>query len=239
MTIAGASEHERDRMAHDACPGAASAQRWRERAPARPTRHSRRQPAGGSRLTISAIAEADGRGARRADRGRRRARLRRDRAPARRAAQGAGAPLHRRRRRGRRHRPGDVLELLADRRRAGSRADRRLAAYLTRIAINRAIDGDRRRRVRRFFGLEEADEVADPEPAARRPARRQAANWRRWRATSRPCRRASARRSCSPPTASGRTPRSATAMGLSVGAVEQLLVRARRTLRMRLAERDG
>jgi RNA polymerase sigma-70 factor, ECF subfamily len=39
-----------------------------------------------------------------------------------------------------------------------------LGAYLTRIAVNRAIDGDRKRRVRRFFGLEDADEIADPDP---------------------------------------------------------------------------
>jgi RNA polymerase sigma-70 factor (ECF subfamily) len=110
-----------------------------------------------------------------------------------------------------------------------------LAAYLTRIAINRGIDGERRGRLRRFFGLEYAEEVADPGrdaetkladkseldrvtsmlkdlPARQRAAILLAANGERSNAEI------------------------GAALGLSVGAVEQLLVRARRTLRTRLAQ---
>lgn len=113
-----------------------------------------------------------------------------------------------------------------------------LGAYLTRIAINRAIDGDRRRRVRRFFGLEEAADVADPEPAAddRLAGRRALA------AVARDLAGLPARQRAAILLAAAGE-RSNTeigeALGLSEGAVEQLLVRARRTLRMRLAERDG
>jgi RNA polymerase sigma-70 factor, ECF subfamily len=113
-----------------------------------------------------------------------------------------------------------------------------LGAYLTRIAINRAIDGDRRRRVRRFFGLEAADEVADAEAAADdRLAGRQALA-----AVARDIRRLPARqRAAILLAADGERANSdiAATMGLSEGAVEQLLVRARRTLRLRLAEREG
>ena len=45
-------------------------------------------------------------------------------------------------------------------------------AYLTRIAVNRAIDGERRLRLRRFFGLEAAADVVEPAPSPR-------ARWRR------------------------------------------------------------
>jgi RNA polymerase sigma-70 factor (ECF subfamily) len=111
------------------------------------------------------------------------------------------------------------------------------AAYLTRIAINRAIDADRRRKVRRFFGLEDADEIADPAPAAddnmvaggelaavardigKLPARQRAAILLA----------ADGERS---------NAEIAEAMNLSVGAVEQLLVRARRTLRAKLSARE-
>ena len=113
-----------------------------------------------------------------------------------------------------------------------------LGAYLTRIAVNRAIDGDRRRKLRRFFGLEDAGEIADPQVAADEhlgskgelaavtgyvavlPARQRAAILLA----------AEGERS---------NAEISEAMGLSVGAVEQLLVRARRTLRLRLAEHDA
>jgi RNA polymerase sigma-70 factor (ECF subfamily) len=113
-----------------------------------------------------------------------------------------------------------------------------LAAYLTRIAVNRAIDGDRRRRVRRFFGLEEATEIVDSEPAADE----RLADRRALRAVAMDIRRLPARqRAAILLAADGERSNGeiAAAMGLSEGAVEQLLVRARRTLRMRLAEREG
>jgi RNA polymerase sigma-70 factor (ECF subfamily) len=112
-----------------------------------------------------------------------------------------------------------------------------LGAYLTRIAINRAIDGDRRRRVRRFFGLEAADDLADTEIAADdRLHGRQALA-----AVARDIRKLPARqRAAVLLAADGERANSeiAATMSLSEGAVEQLLVRARRTLRLRLAERE-
>ena len=112
-----------------------------------------------------------------------------------------------------------------------------LGAYLTRIAINRAIDGDRRRRVRRFFGLETADNVADAEFAADdRLQGKQALA-----AVARDIRKLPARqRAAILLAADGERANSeiAATMSLSEGAVEQLLVRARRTLRLRLAERE-
>lgn len=113
-----------------------------------------------------------------------------------------------------------------------------LSAYLTRIAINRAIDGDRRRRVRRFFGLEEAAEVADTTVAADDDL----ANRRALAAVSADIATLPARqRAAILLAAEGERSNGdiAAIMGLSEGAVEQLLVRARRTLRSRLAERDG
>jgi RNA polymerase sigma-70 factor (ECF subfamily) len=113
-----------------------------------------------------------------------------------------------------------------------------LGAYLTRIAINRAIDGDRRRKVRRFFGLDDAVEVADPEPAADM----QLAGRRELKAVMHDVAALPARqRAAILLAADGEQSNTdiAVAMGLTLGAVEQLLVRARRTLRMRLAERDG
>jgi RNA polymerase sigma-70 factor (ECF subfamily) len=110
-------------------------------------------------------------------------------------------------------------------------------AYLTRLALNRAIDAERRRKVRRFFGLEEAAETADPEPVA--DARLEAG--RELAAVARDIRDLPARqRAAILLTAEGSRSNVeiAQVMGLSVGAVEQLLVRARRTLRQRLAARD-
>ncbi|HVZ14379.1 MAG TPA: sigma-70 family RNA polymerase sigma factor [Bauldia sp.] len=113
-----------------------------------------------------------------------------------------------------------------------------LAAYLTRIAVNRAIDSERRRRVRRFFGLEDAAEIADPDSTAdhRLVERHQLAAVTRY-IQELPARQ----RLAILLSAEGERSNAdiADAMGLSVGAVEQLLVRARRTLRMRLANEGG
>ncbi len=113
-----------------------------------------------------------------------------------------------------------------------------LGAYLTRIAVNRAIDGDRRRRVRRFFGIEDAAEIADPAAAPDE----QLAGRRELAAVTRDIAALPARqRAAILLAADGERTNAeiAAAMGLSTGAVEQLLVRARRTLRSRLAERAG
>ena len=113
-----------------------------------------------------------------------------------------------------------------------------LAAYLTRMAVNRAIDGERRRRLRAFFGLEDAADLADPEPAADHVL----AAVGELETVARDIRRLPPRqRAAILLAADGERANAeiAETMGLSVGAVEQLLVRARRTLRTRLAARDS
>jgi len=109
-------------------------------------------------------------------------------------------------------------------------------AYLNRMAMNRAIDASRRRRVRRFFGLEDAAGIADPDP----PADDRLAAGGELRAVASDIAALPARQRAAILLAAdgerGNTEIAET-MGLSVGAVEQLLVRARRTLRTRLAAR--
>jgi RNA polymerase sigma-70 factor (ECF subfamily) len=112
-----------------------------------------------------------------------------------------------------------------------------LGAYLARIAMNRAIDAARRRKVRAFFGLEDAAEVAD---ASARVDDRLAVG-SELAAVSRDLLDLPERqREAILLAADGANSNAdiAAAMGLTVGAVEQLLVRARRTLRLRLAARD-
>jgi RNA polymerase sigma-70 factor (ECF subfamily) len=113
-----------------------------------------------------------------------------------------------------------------------------LGAYLTRIAVNRAIDGERRRRVRRFFGLEDAATVPDTDPMAeqRLAGKDQLAAVARHIAALPARQRAAILLAADTERSNGEI---GELMGLSVGAVEQLLVRARRTLRMRLAESDA
>lgn len=112
-----------------------------------------------------------------------------------------------------------------------------LSAYLMRIAVNRAIDGDRKRRVRRFFGIEDAGEVADPDPPADdRMAERKALGAVVADVKQLPARQRAAILLAADGERSN--VEIAGVMGLTEGAVEQLLVRARRTLRARLAERE-
>ena len=112
-----------------------------------------------------------------------------------------------------------------------------LGAYLTRIAVNRAIDSDRRRKVRRFFGLEDAATVSDPESTAeqRLASKEQLAVVARHIAALPARQRAAILLAADAERSNAEI---AADLGLSLGAVEQLLVRARRTLRMRLAEND-
>ncbi len=112
------------------------------------------------------------------------------------------------------------------------------AAYLTRMTINRAIDGERKKKTRRFFGLDVVEDAADPDPPADEKLMASGA----LKAVARDIHALPARqRAAILLTADGERSNAeiAEAMGLSVGAVEQLLVRARRTLRMRLAEREA
>jgi RNA polymerase sigma-70 factor (ECF subfamily) len=113
-----------------------------------------------------------------------------------------------------------------------------LAAYLTRIALNRAIDAGRRRRVRAFFGLEDAAEVSDPDPAV---DERLAAGGELVAVVRDIHNLPTRQRAAILLAADGERANAEIAeiMGLSIGAVEQLLVRARRTLRTRLAARDS
>lgn len=111
-------------------------------------------------------------------------------------------------------------------------------AWLTRIAINRAIDAGRRRRVRRFFGLEEVNEMADDAASAET----QSGLRGELAAVAADIRDLPARqRAAILLAANGEHTNMdiAASLGISEGAVEQLLVRARRTLRTRLAERDA
>lgn len=113
-----------------------------------------------------------------------------------------------------------------------------LGAYLTRIAVNRAIDRDRRRRVRRFLGIETAAEMPGREPGIDEQHEHRTA----LAAVTRDIQELPARqRAAILLAADGERTNAeiAAAMELSEGAVEQLLVRARRTLRLRLAEREG
>jgi RNA polymerase sigma-70 factor (ECF subfamily) len=111
------------------------------------------------------------------------------------------------------------------------------AAWLTRIAINRAIDAGRRRRVRRFFGLEEVNDMADQSASAET----ETAMRGELAAVTEDIRNLPARqRAAILLAADGERSNMeiAATLGISEGAAEQLLVRARRTLRTRLAERD-
>ena len=113
-----------------------------------------------------------------------------------------------------------------------------LVAYLTRIAMNRAIDGERRRKLRRFFGLEYAVDIADPV----RDAEQQLGAKRELDAVTAMLKELPARQRAAILLAANGERTNAEigeTLGLSVGAVEQLLVRGRRTLRTRLAELEA
>jgi RNA polymerase sigma-70 factor (ECF subfamily) len=110
-----------------------------------------------------------------------------------------------------------------------------LAAYLTRIAINRGIDGERRGKLRRFFGLEQAEDVADPDvdAEAKLSGKGELGTVTEMLKDLPPRQRAAILLAAEGERGNAEI---AATLGLSVGAVEQLLVRARRTLRTRLAQ---
>ena len=110
------------------------------------------------------------------------------------------------------------------------------AAWLTRIAVNRSIDHDRRRRIRRFFGLEESADIADPSVSAEATvaARTELSAVMADIAVLPARQRAAILLSADGERSNAEI---AAALGLSEGGAEQLLVRARRTLRGKLAAR--
>ena len=112
-----------------------------------------------------------------------------------------------------------------------------IGAYLTRVVVNRSIDRARRARLLRFIGLDTAPDPADdaPGPETVTLARSEVSAVMRDLAALPPRQRAAIL------LASGDDPSTAAiadVMNLSVGATEQLLVRARRTLRLRAMERQ-
>lgn len=104
------------------------------------------------------------------------------------------------------------------------------ATWVYRIALRLAIDRNRRTGFRRFLGLEAAPEPQDPRPGAERElAARQALARTHLALGALPDRQ---RRALLLRAAAGLTNAEiAATLGISAGAVEQLLVRARATLR--------
>jgi len=113
-----------------------------------------------------------------------------------------------------------------------------IAAYLTRAVVNRCIDRARRQKIRRLIGLESAPEIEDDAPGADQVVEARG----EMQAVARDLADLPARQRAAILLASGgdlTVAEVAAAMDLSVGATEQLLVRARRTLRRRALERMG
>lgn len=111
------------------------------------------------------------------------------------------------------------------------------AGWLTRIAVNRSIDGERRGKLRRFFGLDTVAEVAAEEA----DAEAMLAGRGELAAVAADIRLLPARQRAAILLAAGgeRTNAEiAAALGVSEGAAEQLLVRARRRLREQALLRD-
>jgi RNA polymerase sigma-70 factor (ECF subfamily) len=114
----------------------------------------------------------------------------------------------------------------------------KVSTWLCRIAINRCIDLERRRKLRRFVGLDEAAEQADAALGADVVAGDRAdlaAVMADIRALPER-QRAAILLAADGERSNGEI---ASALGVSLGAAEQLLVRARRTLREKLAARGG
>lgn len=113
-----------------------------------------------------------------------------------------------------------------------------LGSYLTRVVVNRCIDRSRRAKLRRLIGLDLAPEFDDGQPGADR----QLAARDEVRAVARDLARLPERQKAAillQSTGEHGVGEIATILGLSIGATEQLLVRARRTLRRRALARQG
>ncbi len=114
----------------------------------------------------------------------------------------------------------------------------KVSSWITRIAINRCIDLERRRKLRRLVGLEDAAEVRETAVGADRDLEGR----RTLAAVLDDIRALPARQRAAILLASDGEKSNAEvaeALGVSLGAAEQLLVRARRTLRERLAVREN
>ena len=111
-----------------------------------------------------------------------------------------------------------------------------IGAWLTRVVVNRAIDRSRRNRFLRFIGLDSAEESADeaPDPETEVISRSEMAAVRADLAAL-PARQRAAILLAAEGGQS--TAEIAEALGLSTGAAEQLLVRARRSLRLSAMQR--
>ncbi|WP_210187029.1 RNA polymerase sigma factor [Kaistia soli] len=113
-----------------------------------------------------------------------------------------------------------------------------IGAYLTRAVVNRSIDRARRARFLQFIGLDTAPEGVDdmPGPEVTALARSEVSAVMRDLQTLPPRQRAAILLASSDEHS---TVAIADLMNLSVGATEQLLVRARRTLRLRAMARQS
>lgn len=114
----------------------------------------------------------------------------------------------------------------------------KVSSWINRIAVNRCIDLERRRKLRRLVGLDDAAEVRDAGVGAERDLEGR----RALAAVLDDIRTLPARQRAAILLASDgerSNAEVADALGVSLGAAEQLLVRARRTLRERLASREG
>ncbi|MDQ0314660.1 RNA polymerase sigma-70 factor (ECF subfamily) [Amorphus orientalis] len=114
----------------------------------------------------------------------------------------------------------------------------KVSTWLYRIALNRCIDLDRRRKVRRLVGLDDARDPEEPAPGAEQ----QAVVRSELAAVSDDVRALPARQRAAillAATGEAGTGEIAARLGISEGAAEQLLVRARRTLRQKKMAREA
>lgn len=114
----------------------------------------------------------------------------------------------------------------------------KVSTWIYRIALNRCIDLDRRRKVRRAVGLDSVEDPVEPAPGAEHGA----VVRDELKAVTADVRALPARqRAAILLAASGElaTAEIAGRLGVSEGAAEQLLVRARRTLRQNKMDRDA
>lgn len=114
----------------------------------------------------------------------------------------------------------------------------KVSTWIYRIALNRCIDLDRRKKVRRLVGLDTVEDPVEPDPGAEHGAVVRG----ELKAVSRDIQALPARqRAAILLAASGdiSTSEIAARLGISDGAAEQLLVRARRTLRQRKLDREA